>query len=123
MRVLVVDDNPEIVWCLQIMLEHEGFEVKSAKDGHEGYGAYLEFKPEVVLTDIQMPGDNGLKMMEHIRTHHPMVKTIYMSGDLSSYCLPLEEEARKYPVSLLEKPFSKWELMELLSSASYQKAK
>ena len=121
MRVLVVDDNPELVGCLEIMLEDEGFEVKSAKDGHEGYGVYLEFKPDVVLTDIQMPGEDGLKLMEHIRTHDPMMMTIYMSGDLNNYSSPLKEETRKYPVSLLEKPFSKEKLMELLSSASYQK--
>jgi two-component system, NtrC family, response regulator AtoC len=78
MRILVVDDNPTFAWCLRIMLEDEGCEVKSAKDSHEGYGAYLEFNPDVVLTDIQMPGESGLKLMEHIRTHDPMVKTIYI---------------------------------------------
>jgi len=122
MRVLVVDDNPEILGCLQIELEAEGFEVKLAKDGHEAYGAYLEFKPDVVLTDIEMPGQNGLELMEHIRTHDPMMKTIYMSGDLSSYRCFLAEEARKYPVGLLEKPFSRRKLMDLLSLAYPVKA-
>ncbi len=111
MRILIVDDNEELAFMVQMMLEHEGFEVKSAKDGQGGYLAYLEFKPDLVITDIQMPGETGLELMGHIRTHNPRVRTIYMSGDLDSFWSPLEEEKRRYPVRLLEKPFSKMELM------------
>ena len=118
MKILIVDDNQELALTIQIMLEDEGFEVRSANDGQDGYWAFLEFKPDLVITDIQMPGENGLELMEHIRTHNPMVKTIYMSGDLESYWSPLEEEKKRYPVSLLEKPFSKVELMGLLSGVS-----
>ena len=115
MRILIVDDNQELVLTIQIMLEDEGFEVRSAKDGQDGYWAFLEFKPDLVITDIQMPGGNGLELMEHVRTLNPMVRTIYMSGDLRSFWLPLEEEKKRYRVSLLEKPFSKGELMGLVS--------
>ncbi len=115
MKILIVDDNLAIAAAIQMMLEDENFEVKLAKDGQDGYWAFLEFKPDLVITDIQMPGENGLELMEHIRVHNPGVRTIYMSGDLGSYWLPLEEEKRRYPVCLLEKPFSKVELMGLLS--------
>ena len=115
MRILIVDDNQELAFTLQLMLEDEGYEIRSAKDGQDGYWAYLEFKPDLVITDIQMPGENGLELMGHIRALNPRVRTIYMSGDLNSYLSPLEEEKKRYPVSLLEKPFSKVELMGLLS--------
>ncbi len=85
MKILIVDDNEDLAFTLQMMLEDEGYEVRSAKDGQDGYWAYLEFKPDLVITDIQMPGENGLELMEHIRTHNPMVRTIYMSGDLDSF--------------------------------------
>jgi len=114
MKVLIVDDNEALASAIQMMLEDEGFDVKLAKDGNKGYWVYLDFTPDLVITDIQMPGENGFELMEHIRTHNPAVKTIYMSGDLESYLSPLEEEKRRYPVSLLEKPFSKEELMGLL---------
>jgi len=116
MKILIVDDNQGFAFTLQLMLEDEGYEVRSAKDGQDGYWAYLEFKPDLVITDIQMPGENGLELMEHIRTLNPRVRTIYMSGDLGSYLSPLEEEKKRYPVSLLEKPFSKVALMGLLSA-------
>ena len=115
MRIFIVDDNQLLTWAIQKMLEDEGFEVRSAKDAQDGYWAFLEFKPDLVITDIQMPGGNGLELMEHIRTVNPTVRTIYMSGDLSSFRSPIEEEKKRYPVSLLEKPFSKGELMKLVS--------
>jgi len=115
MKILVVDDNEELAFTLQMILEDEGFEVISARDSQDGYSTFLEFKPDLVITDIQMPGENGLELMEHIRKHNPMVRTIYMSGDLESFLPPLEEEKKRYPVSLLGKPFSKVELMGLLS--------
>jgi DNA-binding NtrC family response regulator len=113
MKVLVVDDNRLLANVIQEILEDDGIEVRSAKDGIDGYSAYLLFKPDIVITDIQMPRENGLEMMGHIRTHDPMIKTIYMSGDIDHYRPYLTEEKEKYQVSFFEKPFS----MELLKRA------
>ena len=106
MKVLVVDDNRSLAAMIQETLEDNGIEVRSAKDGVDGYSAYLLFRPDIVITDIQMPRENGLEMMGHIRTHEPMIKTIYMSGDIDPYRPFLKEEKRKYHVSFFEKPFS-----------------
>ena len=105
-KILVVDDNPLLVATIQGLLEDDGLEVMSAKDGIDGYSAYLLFKPNIVITDIQMPRKNGLEMMGHIRIHEPMIRTIYMSGDIDPYRPFLKEEKRRYPVIFLEKPFS-----------------
>ena len=114
MRILIVDDHEEFATGIQMMLESEGYEVNLAKDGHEGYRSYLQFEPDLVLTDIHMPGENGLELMEHIRTHNPMVRTIYMSGDLYDFLSSIEEEKKRYPVCYLEKPFTRVELMGLV---------
>lgn len=114
-KILIVDDNDNFASILQMMLEDEGYQVRSARDGQEGYLTYLLFKPDLVLTDIQMPEKNGLELMTHIRSHNPMVRTIYMSADLGRFRCQLEDERNKYPVTLLEKPFSRVELMRLLS--------
>ena len=105
MKVLVVDDNRSFADMIQEILEGDGLEVRSARDGVDGYSAYLLFKPDIVITDIQMPRENGLEMMGHIRTHDPMIKTIYMSGDIDPDRPLLKEEKRKYPVSFFKKPF------------------
>lgn len=105
-KVLVVDDNQLVAATIQEVLEDCGHEVMSAKDGVDGYSAYLAFKPDIVITDIQMPRKNGLEMMGNIRTHEPMIRTIYMSGDIDYYKPFLREEKMRYPVSFFEKPFS-----------------
>ncbi len=106
MKILVVDDNQYLAATIQETLEGEGFETMSANDGVAGYSTYLNFEPDLVITDIQMPRKNGLEMMEDIRTHNPQVKTIYMSGDIYSFQGSLIEEKKKYPVDYFEKPFS-----------------
>jgi CheY-like chemotaxis protein len=115
MKILIVDDNQDLAFLITWMLEDEGYEVKSAKDGSDGYSTYLLFNPDLVLTDIQMPEKNGLELIKQIRCHNPGVRTIYMSGDLGLYGTPLEEEKEKYHVGVLEKPFSKNELINLVS--------
>ncbi len=105
-KVLVVDDNHLLATTIQEVLEDCGHEVMSAKDGVDGYSAYLRFKPDIIITDIQMPRKNGLEMMGNIRTHEPMIRTIYMSGDIDYYKPFLKDEKMRYPVSFFEKPFS-----------------
>jgi len=114
LKVLVVDDNRLLAAVIQETLEDDGLEVRSAKDGVDGYSAYLDFQPDVVITDIQMPRENGLEMMGHIRTHDPMIKTIYMSGDIDPYRPFLTEEKQKYQASFFEKPFSIESLKKLV---------
>lgn len=118
MKILIIDDNQFLASILQRVLEEEGYEVKSAKDGEEGYLTYLLFRPDLVITDIQMPGQNGLEMMKIIRRHNPMVRTIYMSGDPRKFWSPLEKEKELYRASFLEKPFTTTELMSVVSAFS-----
>jgi DNA-binding NtrC family response regulator len=68
-----------------------------------------------VITDIQMPGENGLELMNHIRERDPLVKTIYMSGNLNQFYPLLKDERAKYPINFLEKPFSMEELIGQVS--------
>ena len=96
MKVLIVDDNQDIAFIVKMILEDEGFEIRSAIDGEEGFRVFLEFKPDLIITDIQMPGENGIELMKHIRQLNPLVRNIYMSGDLCSFRPLLEEEKGKF---------------------------
>ena len=115
MKVLIVDDNRMVASAVQLILELEGYEVRSALNGLEGYLTYLQFLPDLVITDIQMPGGNGFELMNHIREKDPTVKTIYMSGNLNQFHSLLEEEKSKYQINYLEKPFSMKELIGRVS--------
>lgn len=118
MKILVVDDNHGVASITQLMLEMEGHEVISALNGSDGYRAFLQMRPELVITDIQMPGENGFELMNHIRQQDPMVKTIYMSGNLSEFYPVLETERGLYPINYLDKPFSREELIGQVSRFS-----
>jgi CheY-like chemotaxis protein len=111
MKILIVDDNQSVASVIQMILEFEDYEVTIARSGPEGYLAYLQFHPDLVITDIQMPGGNGLELMHHIRMHDPKVKTIYMSGNLHEFYALLEEEKKKFLVNFLDKPFFRAELI------------
>ena len=114
-KVLVVDDNISLTAIIQQILVDEGFEVNAAADGQEGYLAYLLNRPDVILTDIHMPGENGMELMKHIRMHDQKARAIYMSGDWESFQSAIEEEQKKFCTRFLRKPFSGAELMRLLS--------
>ncbi|MBU4101721.1 MAG: response regulator [Proteobacteria bacterium] len=117
MKVLIVDDDEEaLADLIQEMIERDGiYRVKTAANGEEGYEVFLHFKPDIILTDIQMPMKNGLEMVRDIRNHDPWIKTIYMSADLSRFRSLLEDEKKKYQASFITKPFSRFELLGLLS--------
>lgn len=104
-KVLIVDDNDILVGLLKEMLEEEGnFYVKTAENGQEGYTTFLNFNPDVILTDIEMPVKNGIDMIKKIRSHRPEIKTIYMDSNINKYRTFLEDEKSKYKATFLDKP-------------------
>ncbi len=107
MKVLIVDDDEALAGLIKEMIKKIGiYRVKTAVNGEEGYEVFLHFKPDIILTDIQMPAKNGLEMVRDMRNHDPGIKTIYMSGNMRRFRTRLEEEKTKYKASLLDKPFS-----------------
>ncbi len=79
-RVLVIDDDELTRTLLKRMLTGEGHEVEEALDGAEGLRLFGERPPDVVLTDINMPGLDGHDVIEAIRMQHPDVPIIAISG-------------------------------------------
>ena len=115
MKVLVVDDNKAMTTIIRMMIEKQNHRVITANDGDNGYSAYLNFKPDLVLTDIQMPGKNGFELMTKIRTHNPSISAIYMTGDPGQFLPRLLEEQNKHQIDFICKPFSIEKLSLMLS--------
>jgi CheY-like chemotaxis protein len=115
MKILIVDDNRSVASVVKSMLELESHEVRLALNGPDGYVAYIQFRPDLVITDIQMPGENGFELINHIRTLDPSVKAIYMSANLNQFYSLLLEEKNKFPMQVLEKPFTMGELIDRVS--------
>ena len=115
MKILIVDDNQKVASVIQSILELESHEVRLALNGPDGYIAYIQFRPDLVITDIQMPGENGFELINHIRKFDPSVKAIYMSGNLNQFYPLLLEEKRRFPIHFLDKPFTMGELIDRVS--------
>jgi len=67
-RVLVVDDEPQVVWMLQFSLEAEGYQTYSARDGASALEEIRAHHPTMMLLDIMMPVMDGWTVLEHVRS-------------------------------------------------------
>jgi DNA-binding response OmpR family regulator len=65
-RVLVVDDEPQVVWVLQLALDAEGYEVLTARDGVEALAQISQGHPELMLLDVMMPRMDGWSVMREM---------------------------------------------------------
>ncbi|NBX91662.1 MAG: sigma-54-dependent Fis family transcriptional regulator [Proteobacteria bacterium] len=79
-KVLLIDDEQNILDSLRGVLEDEKFIVDTARNGAQGIQKLRKFQPDVVLLDIWMPGDDGLGVLEKIKKAFPKQVVIMMSG-------------------------------------------
>jgi two-component system KDP operon response regulator KdpE len=68
-RILVIDDEPQITRVLRAALSAQGFDVRTANDPEEGLVTFKEWTPDLVITDLMMPGLSGVEVCRAIRTH------------------------------------------------------
>ena len=66
-KILIVDDEPNIVISLEFLMKKEGFEIAVAVDGDEALAKVASFKPDLVLLDVMMPKKSGFEVCEVLR--------------------------------------------------------
>lgn len=67
MRILVVDDEPDSIEVVKIVLSTTGAQIMDANDGRQGFETYIRECPDIVLTDLSMPDTDGWQLLEKIR--------------------------------------------------------
>ena len=111
-RILVIDDQEPIRRVVRRALENEGHQVLDASDGEMGIAILRKHSADVVITDIFMPGQDGILTLRQIRKQFPKVKVIVISGGDSSGLLDLRKDAELLgAVKSLPKPFDAREIL------------
>jgi two-component system response regulator HydG len=115
MKILVVDDESAILETLEILFRGAGYEVAVADSGPKALAALEDEKPDLVLTDIRMPGAGGLDVLSAARQVDPEMPVILMTAQasLQSAVRAVNEGAYYY----LQKPFANDELLAICRRA------
>jgi CheY-like chemotaxis protein len=79
-RVLVVDDNEDMLLSIQLLLGRAGFQVEVAPNGVRAVEVQRERPVQVMITDLLMPEQDGIEIIENFRREFPAVRIIAMSG-------------------------------------------
>jgi len=116
-RILVIDDQESIRRIVRRALEQDGHQVMDASDGEMGMQVLARHGADVVITDIFMPGQDGILTLRQIRKQFPGLKVIVISGGDSTGMMDLRKDAELLgAVKSLQKPFTSRELVELVRS-------
>ena len=101
--VWIVDDDRSIRWVIEKALSREGIEFNSFASAQEALDALGAGSPEVLVSDIRMPGRSGLELLQAVKQRHPAVPVIVMTAysDLDSAVAAFQGGAYEY----LPKPF------------------
>lgn len=115
-RILIVDDEPNIVLSLEFLMQQSGFDVAVARDGAEALERMHSFQPDLVLLDVMMPVLNGFEVCQKIRENSTWnaVKIVMLSakGRESEVSKGLALGADAY----ITKPFSTRELVDRVAA-------
>ena len=116
-RILVVDDEPDLVETIQCRLEYCKYDVITSSNGKDGLEKAANEKPDLILLDTNMPVMNGHEMLERL-SKNPELKNIPVIM-LTSLCEPQDiTTASSYGISdYVTKPFDFAELMEKITNA------
>ncbi len=115
-KVLVVDDEKNILESVKMVLNYEKYNVQVAKDGIEGIDIFKKFLPDIVLLDVKMPGLDGLSVLKSFKTVNPVAEVIMISGH--SGIEEAVEASRLGAFDFLEKPISRDKLVLTVRNAA-----
>ncbi len=116
-KILVIEDNPIVRSTVGRILQAGGYEVISANDGLQGVAAFRKEQPDLVVTDIIMPEQEGIETIRQILSDRPNAKIIAISGGGRIGNTDFLQIARKVGATeVLPKPFDPDDLLQMVSN-------
>lgn len=115
MKILVIDDEPAVRYALTRILESNGFEVTTAADGVRGMAQFRLWHPDMVITDLIMPEQEGMQTIQQLRQADPDLKILAISGGGRLVNVDFLQVARRLGADeVLAKPFDSQELLSIV---------
>jgi len=114
-KILVIDDEKPTLAMFRLFLDAYGYSVYTAENGAEGLAIFQKEKPEIVLTDIKMPGVDGLAVLQRIKEVAPQTAVIVITGHGDSALA--EQAVALDAVDFIHKPIKKEALDAALKKA------
>jgi CheY-like chemotaxis protein len=121
-KVLVVDDEIHIVHVVAIKLRNNGFTVITAENGSQAFERACEDKPDIIVTDCQMPVMTGLELIEKLRKNEDTKEIPVIMLTARSFAIEQEQKEQLQISECLSKPFSPKELLRSIEDILYDKA-
>ena len=121
-KVLVVDDEIHIVHVVSIKLRNNGYEVISAENGAEAFDLACREKPDIIVTDFQMPVMTGLEFVQKLRQSEQTKEIPVIMLTARSFAIEDESKEQLQISEFLSKPFSPKELLRTINDILYQRA-
>jgi CheY-like chemotaxis protein/anti-sigma regulatory factor (Ser/Thr protein kinase) len=114
-RILIVDDDPDIHALLQSSLRDTGYRTECVSSGQEALARLQSERYDLVLSDVVMPGIDGLELLHHIQQQCPSTPVVVMTAQNTSQNLirSIREKAYAY----FSKPFSPEDVVEMVNAA------
>jgi len=120
--VLLMDDNVAFVEIMAQVLTHAGHQAWVANGGQEGLRLLDQHPVDLVITDVVMPGQDGIETILRLRKTHPKLPVIVMSGDSPRHAALYLSTAQKLgALKTLAKPFSAATLLNAVTEALHLK--
>lgn len=110
--ILIIEDDHTLLEGLQIFLEMEGYRTLTATNGDDGLARARRFRPDIILTNYQMPGADGLEVVREIRADPSLAHTPVVFITANHQLSVRDEAAQAGADCFLRKPFSTYDLME-----------
>ena len=116
-KVLLCDDETHILRAAQIKLSRSGFEVSCASDGQEAWELIQRQRPDILVTDLQMPRMDGFELSRRVREHESTRDLPILMLTAKGFEAGYREMAEKWGIlAVLPKPFSSRELVRCIDN-------
>ncbi len=102
--ILIVDDERGIADTLCAILKHAGYEAIAVYNAGDALETLRTTKVDLLLSDVIMPGMNGMELAVHTRQHYPLTSILLISGNAATQEIVMEAESKGHRFELLAKP-------------------